>query len=83
MQTKSLLPGSNLFHGHNEANRRFLATRERLPDDQAIFVIRNLGQDRRFDLADCFSFLFFLHCVNRLTGGVNQPCRHKNDEIAA
>ena len=46
------------------------------------FVGRNLGQDRRFDLADCFSFLFFLRCINRLTGGVNQSCRHENDEVA-
>ena len=52
------------------------------PITALFFVVRNLGQDRWFDLADCFSFLFFLRRINRLTGGVNQSCRHENDEVA-
>ena len=55
---------------------------ESCPITTLFFVIRNLGQDRRLELADSFGLFFFLERIERLTGRIDQSRGHEDDEVA-
>ncbi len=57
-------------------------TPPRNPATTLLLVIGNLRQDGRLELGDGLSLFFFLLCVDRLSGRVDEPRRYEDDEVA-